>query len=107
MVNPNGYGLSHSLKDIHGIREKWWGFLILGILLSLLGLYVINNAVTATIFSVFLFGVLLLIGGVIQIVQSFWAHRWSGVLLSLLVGVLYLVAGFLCAARPGVSAVSL
>lgn len=107
MVNPSGYGLSHSLKDIQGLKEKWWGFLILGVLLSLLGIYVINHAVTATVFSVLLFGVLLICGGVIQIVESFWAHRWSGVLLSLLIGVLYLVAGFLCAARPGVSAVSL
>lgn len=100
-------GLIHNFGGIKGIREKWIGFLILGIILSLLGLFVINHAFTATVFSVFLFGTLLMAGGIIQIIESFWAEKWSGVFLSLMIGILYLVTGFLCVAKPGVSALSL
>lgn len=100
-------GLIHNLGGIRGIREKWIGFLILGIILSLLGLFVINHAVTATAFSVMLLGILLMAGGVVQIIESFWAHRWSGVFFSLMVGLLYLVTGFICATKPGASALSL
>lgn len=104
---PTEPGLIHNIGGIKGIREKWIGFLILGIILSVLGLFVIAHAFTATIFSVFLLGVILMAGGVIQIVESFWAERWSGFFFSLLVGLLYLVTGFLCATKPGLSAVSL
>jgi uncharacterized membrane protein HdeD (DUF308 family) len=100
-------GLSHYLRDIRGIREKWWGFLIMGLLLALLGIVVINHSVTATLFSVALFGALVAAAGVIQIIQAFWAQKWTGVLLSILVGLLYLVAGAYCLAKPAVSAMSL
>ena len=39
-------------------------------------------------------GVALIVGGVATIVMSFWAGKWTGMLVQLLVGVLYLVAGF-------------
>ena len=42
-----------------------------------------------------------------QITQAFLARQWSGLLLSLLLGVLYLVTGFICAARPESAPISI
>jgi uncharacterized membrane protein HdeD (DUF308 family) len=42
----------------------------------------------------------LVIGGVAQIVSSFWAGRWTGFLLSVLIGILYVVVGGEMVARP-------
>ena len=44
--------------------------------------------------------VIFLIAGVATIVGSFWAGKWSGLLVHLLVGVLYVVTGFIITERP-------
>lgn len=54
-----------------------------------------------------LFGIFLLAVGIIQIVEALMAHKWSGVFFSLLIGILYLVTGFLCVTRPAVTAIGL
>ena len=43
----------------------------------------------------------LMVAGIATIVTSFWAGKWSGMLVQLLVGVLYLIVGFMI---PGQSA---
>jgi uncharacterized membrane protein HdeD (DUF308 family) len=50
---------------------------------------------------------LLVIGGAALAIHAFWAKRWSGFFLQLLSGLLYLVAGWMLATRPGLSAVTL
>lgn len=107
MDNRSDYGMTPYIGEIKGIKEKWLWLFALGALLIVLGAFVIHNAVFATVFSVFLLGAILIGGGIIQVIQSFWAHKWSGVLLSLLVGILYLVTGYLMIARPAASAVGL
>lgn len=103
----NGRGLIRYAKDVEEVRKNWFWFLALGILLILLGSAVIGSSYYATIFSVMLLGVFLVAGGVLQIVQGFMASKWSGFFLSLLIGVLYLVTGFLCIAKPTTTAVGL
>jgi uncharacterized membrane protein HdeD (DUF308 family) len=93
--------------DIDNIKKKWGWFLTLGILLMILGIISITFSVFATEFSIIIFGCLLIGAGVAQIVQSFWARKWSGLFLSILLGILYLVVGFLCVAKPIASALSL
>jgi uncharacterized membrane protein HdeD (DUF308 family) len=44
-----------------------------------------------------------MVGGVATIVGAFWAGKWSGVLVQLLVGVLYVAAGFVVSERPLIS----
>lgn len=73
----------------------------------LLGGLVINQAFAATIFSVFLFGMLIAGAGVVQVVQAFMARQWSGLFLSLLLGILYLVTGALCIVRPAEAAINI
>lgn len=99
--------LRNYLRDIEDVREHWGWFLALGILLIVLGLGVIGSSFIATLFSVVILGIFLLGAGIVQIVQAFLARKWTGLFLSLLLGCLYLITGFLCVTRPGVAAISI
>ncbi|MBI2824576.1 MAG: HdeD family acid-resistance protein [Planctomycetia bacterium] len=85
--------------ELHRLRKEWYWFLALGILLILAGTVAIGHSFMATVVAVKLLGFLLLIAGGAQIVSSFWAGRWSGFLLSLLAGILYVVVGGMMVAR--------
>lgn len=99
--------LTSRFGEIEDVRNNWGWFLALGILLVILGGAVITSSFYATIFSVILLGAFLIAGGLVQIVQSFLARKWSGLFLSLLLGVLYIVTGFFCVARPEIAAISI
>ncbi len=89
--------LSAVRHELHHLRSNWWWFMLLGVLLTLTGTaaIVVPAATVGTTFAVTtLLGVLLLVSGVATIVGAFWAGKWSGLLLQLLVGILYLAAGF-------------
>lgn len=100
-------GTRNYLRDIEDARRNWGWFLALGVLLIILGLGVISSSYYATMFSVVLLGVFLLAAGVVQIIQAFLAPKWSGFFLTLFLGILYLITGFVCVAKPGLAAVSL
>jgi uncharacterized membrane protein HdeD (DUF308 family) len=69
---------------------------------------VVPPATVGTTFAVtLLFGVLLMIGGVATIVGSFWVGKWSGFLIQLLVGILYVACGVIMTENPVVSALTL
>lgn len=99
--------MENRLNRVVEVRENWGWFLALGVLLILLGAGVVGSSFYATIFSMILFGVFLISAGIVQIVQGFLARKWSGFFLALLLGVLYLVAGFICLMRPGTAAISI
>jgi uncharacterized membrane protein HdeD (DUF308 family) len=60
-----------------------------------------------TIASVFFFGWLLIIGGVMEVIHAFWHKRWAGFFLDLLTGILYIVAGWMMVTNPAESALLL
>lgn len=99
--------LTTRFGEIEEVRNNWGWFFALGIILVLLGAAVISSSFYATIFSVFILGIFLIGAGIVQIVQAFLARKWSGLFLSLMLGVVYILAGFFCAARPAVAAISL
>jgi len=76
------------------VLEKNWGwFLALGVGLVVLGLVALGLTFAMTILSVMYFGVLLLVGGGLEVAHAFATQRWSGFFLQLLLGLFYLVAG--------------
>jgi uncharacterized membrane protein HdeD (DUF308 family) len=82
------------------VAEKWGWFLALGIALIIVGLAAILWPFPATIATKVVLGWLFLVGGIVMIVHAFSAQGWGGFLWSLLVGVLYLVAGAYLAFFP-------
>jgi uncharacterized membrane protein HdeD (DUF308 family) len=75
-------------------------FLILGIVLMVVGALAIGAAFVAGLAFVLTLGILLLAGGVVQLVNAFLARSWKGFFLHLLAGILHLVVGMLMIELP-------
>ncbi len=93
--------------EIKKLSKSWLPFLILGSVLMVLGFLSIGASFFVTILTVAVIGVLLMIGGIMQIVNSFYTGRWSGFLLHLALGILYLVVGFMLLDAPMLNAITL
>src|SRR5262245_5414385 len=86
--------------ELGHLRAQWWWFLILGILLVVSGLVSLVYPFLASLAAVIVLGMSLLISGVATIVTSFWAGKWSATLLQLLIGVFYVMLGFMIMDMP-------
>jgi uncharacterized membrane protein HdeD (DUF308 family) len=86
------------------LRKNWFWLLILGISLIVVGLVAMSASFIATLATVVMLGILLLIGGGVEIVNAFWARCWRGFWMHLLAGILYAVLGFLLVEHPLASA---
>lgn len=82
------------------IRPRWGWFVALGVALIALALFAFGNLMAATIVSVFMVGVLMTIGAVVQIIHAVRVKRWGGFFFWLLSGLLYGVAGVLTFYNP-------
>lgn len=94
-------------SEIESVKKNSGWFLALGLLMIILGIAAIASSYYATIFSVFLFGVLLVGMGIAQLIQSTLARQWKGLFISLLLGILYAVTGCMLIARPATAAVTI
>lgn len=93
--------------ELEALRDQWCWFLALGIGMIVLGTLGMGMACLLTKVTVVFFGVLMLIAGIAQIVGAFWVGRWSGFMVTMLVGVLYVIAGFMVVDNPVGGALSL
>jgi len=93
--------------ELHPLRNQWWCFLLLGIALVVIGSMCIAEPFVMSVGGVIILGFLLIAAGIVQIVSSFWAGKWSGTLLHMLIGVLYGVVGYMIIDDPGLSMVVL
>ena len=83
-------------------RKRLLGFGILSLILGIIGTFM---SVTMTMTSMIFFGILIVIGGFIFLVEAFSAPQWKGKLLNLLIALLYIIAGGMMIANPAGSAV--
>ncbi len=95
------------LADLDELQRHSGWFLGLGIVLMILGFIAVGSAIFTTVASLYLFGWLLIIGGVAEIANGVWRKTWSGFFIDLLVGVLYSVVGFMVIANPAATAIAL
>ena len=79
--------------ELYHLQDEWKWFSTLGVVLMTLGLIAVLYCWFASQAAVVLFGFLILAGGVVQIVNALWAGKWSGFLLNLLIGIIYVVVG--------------
>ena len=87
-------------SSVEGVRNSWGWFVTFGIALVILGAVCIIGNVTATLATVFAFGWLLIVGGVIALVHAFETRSWSGFFLSLLSAALRGFTGYLLIRYP-------
>ena len=101
---PLAAAVRHELAALQG---EWWWFLMLGIGLIVLGALALGSAVFASVAAVAFLGLLMLAGGIAQTISAFWAGRWSGFLLTMFIGLLYMVAGIFIISNPVESTIEL
>jgi uncharacterized membrane protein HdeD (DUF308 family) len=77
--------------------------MLLGYLLVLCGAVALVYPAIASVAAVSVLAAILMIAGLATIIGSFWAGKWSGFLVHLLVGILYLAAGVVITERPFVN----
>lgn len=102
-LDPSPLEVYFGTKRIH---EHWMSYLFLGILLVILGTLAIIGANVFTLTTIIFFGVLLTIGGILQIIYSFWGRKWQGFSQALLSGILYTTVGILMLTHPKISAMA-
>lgn len=90
----------HLVRALDKLGANWGWFVALGLLQLVLGIVALAHVFAATLVSVLFIGVLMLIGGVGQLIQAWRIKHWTGFLLWTLSGVLYLVAGALAIINP-------
>jgi uncharacterized membrane protein HdeD (DUF308 family) len=88
----------------HRLRASWGWFVALGVALILVGFAAIGAPVVATFTTVSVFGVLLLVGGMVELGSMVWVRRWGTFFHHLLSGLLYLFLGLVLVERPGLGA---
>ena len=82
------------------LAHNWGWFLAQGILLVVLGTIGLGMTIWLTLASVFIFGVFLLLGGGVQIFQTFKCRGWGSILWHGLIAVFYVLAGTSIMADP-------
>src|SRR3974390_3351840 len=86
--------------ELQAIRGKWIWLVVLGIALIVLGAILLGSPVIATLATVTALGVLILVGGGMEVVGAFWCQEWSGFFLALLSGILGVVVGLMLLGNP-------
>lgn len=82
------------------LHDKWAWFAGIGVLLLIIGGLALSNLVVATVASVYFIGMLMLLGGIIEIIHAFGVQGWKSFLLWFLSGVLYALAGVVAFMNP-------
>lgn len=92
--------LNPTYDECMRLHDCWLWFLVLGAAIMFAGFAAIGSAFVATFATVVVFGSLLLIGGVVQIVNAFLARTWGAFFLNAMIGVLHLIIGGLMIEHP-------
>jgi uncharacterized membrane protein HdeD (DUF308 family) len=87
-------------------RKAWGWYFALGILMILVGIYAIYAGEAATIASIIVLGIVLIIAGVGQLIAAFMMRGAGHIILSLLIGVLDIVVGLILVEHPAFGALT-
>src|SRR6476620_7886659 len=86
------------------LRRIWGCLVALGIALIVIGFAAIAAPAVATFTTVTVFGILLVVGGIVELASIIWVRRWGTFFHHVLSGLLYLFMGAILLERPGLGA---
>jgi uncharacterized membrane protein HdeD (DUF308 family) len=89
-----------SQADMAPLRSKWGWIVALGVVYLIAGFVALGSILMATVASVFLVGIMMIVAGVAEIINAFQLKSWGKFLIWALLGVLYIVAGFVTFENP-------
>ena len=93
--------------DVAPLRAKWGWIVALGVVYVFAGFVALGSVVMATVASVLIVGVMMIVAGAAEIINAFQIKSWGKFLIWALLGVLYIVAGFVTFENPLFAAVLL
>jgi uncharacterized membrane protein HdeD (DUF308 family) len=81
--------------------HRCWGWLVaIGALILVAGLGAVAYSFAATLTTVLVLGIVLVVAGTAQIINAFLARSWRGFFVAALVGVLHILVGGVMAEHP-------
>jgi len=89
------------------LRHRWAWFVALGVLAAVLGVLALGMVVHATLTTVFIIAIFMILAGGSEIIIGLTAKTWAREFLFVIAGLFYIVAGAFALARPGPAAVIL
>ena len=87
-------------SEMAPLRAKWGWIVALGVVYLLAGFIALGSVVMATVASVLVVGVMMIIAGVAEVFSAFQVKSWGKFLLWVLLGALYIIAGFVTFQNP-------
>ncbi|KRQ96531.1 hypothetical protein CQ12_08680 [Bradyrhizobium jicamae] len=93
--------------DTAPLRAKWGWIVALGVVYLIAGFIALGSVAMATVVSVFVVGIMMIVAGVAEVISAFQIKSWGKFLLWVLLGVLYIIGGFVTFQNPLLAAVLL
>ena len=94
-------------SDTTPLRAKWGWIVALGVVYVIAGFIALGSVVMATVASVVVVGAMMIVAGVTEVIGAFQMKSWGKFLIWALLGVLYIIGGFLTFENPLFAAVLL
>ncbi len=91
---------TRSFNGVETLHAKWGWIVALGVIYVIAGCIALGSVVMATVASVFVVGIMMLIAGIAEVINAFQVKTWGKFLIWALVGVLYIIAGFVTVENP-------
>lgn len=82
------------------LRAKSGWIIALGVVYAVAGIIALGSVVMATVATVWVVGIMMLIAGVAEVINAFQIKSWGKFLFWLLLGMLYVIAGFITFENP-------
>ena len=82
------------------LRAKCGWIIALGVIYTIAGVIALGSVVMATVASVYFVGIMMIVAGVAEVINAFQVKTWGKFLVWLLLGALYIVAGFAAFENP-------
>jgi uncharacterized membrane protein HdeD (DUF308 family) len=95
------------LLDVENLRHKWGWLLTLGTVMVILGTIALIVTPAATIASVLIVSWLLVFSGIAETIYAFRIHKWGGLFLHLIGGLLGIFIGLVAVTHPVAGALAL
>jgi uncharacterized membrane protein HdeD (DUF308 family) len=86
--------------ELEPLRAKSGWIIALGAVYAIAGVIALGSVAMATVATVFVVGIMMVIAGIAEVINAFQVKTWGKFLLWLLLGGLYIVAGFATFENP-------